>query len=210
MRATRDRARRRDSTVVSSSPPIKISKLPRNRRDLTLAPVYGSCDEPCAIVVAVVAVVSAVNGRADELVGVVLDEDTCGGFVVVVFGVWWGTVVVVVVVVVVDAGTVQLEIVWSCPCMKTHGFGPIRASAWMTPQKNGYSSLSIPELPDTAPSMGCPAIRGSFMNSNHWQSECPSGHAGVGMTNVTVRATSSKTMCSLGVAPAPPGGALWV
>ena len=188
--------RRRDSIDVSITPPSSIIVKPTMSSSWMGAPVNGRLSLPSAIFEVVdVAVVAAVNGRADEpatVVGVVLDDDTCAGVVVVVVagrvvvvvdgrvvvvvGVVVVVVVLVVVVVVVDevvvvvvVGGGQSSIDRRIPDTTFHGFGPTRTSTWMTPQNGGNATLNVPLYATSVPTTGFPGTFGSFTNSTQTQ-----------------------------------------
>ncbi len=73
----------------------------------------------------------------------------------------------VLVVVVVDEVQLLPLTVWCSPYAWTKG-GPVRASAWRTPQKlGGYLTVSSPVVPVTEPTTGLPTTFGSLTKSTH-------------------------------------------
>jgi hypothetical protein len=83
----------------------------------------------------------------------------------------------------------QLQLLIACRCPTSiRGGGPTRASACKTPHRAGYGTERTPEVPNTAPTTGCPDTYGSLTNNSHlhdvvWRSR---RHGGVGMVNVTI------------------------
>jgi len=143
----------------------------------------------------------AVNGRADPpatVVGVVLEDDTPVGFVVlVVLGSVVEVVVVVVVVVVVDVVEVvdvldvdvvvvvgQSSMVWRMPETSLKGLGPTSTSTWTTPQNSGYGTARVPDDPIAVPATGLPGTNGSLTKSTHRHTGRTIGHW-VGIVNST-------------------------
>ncbi len=140
-------------------------------------PVNGSSFDPATV--EAVDPPELVNGSADDPLPVEPeDAATCGAIVVLVDVVVVGFVVVdvvdvvdVVVVELVDVVVVEVDVVVvvsqpvmavRMPTLECHGKGTRMASAWITPQKSGYATLSTPDRPETSPTSGLPGAFGSL------------------------------------------------